>query len=46
VRLHALTWGAAGTAEPDRAKPAGISIEKLKDAVAFLYRDGNMQQVW
>ena len=45
VRLHALAFGNAATAEADAPKPAGLSEVKLKDAIEFIYSPDNMQQV-
>ena len=45
VRLHACTFGAAATAEEDVHAPQRLDQRRLKEAVVYLYRADNMQQV-
>ena len=45
VRLHACAFGAAATAEDDHHKPQRLDQRRLKEAVEFLFRSDNMQQV-
>ena len=45
VRLHTRSYGASATAEPDDKRPQGLSTDRLKEVVQYLYREDNMQQV-
>ena len=45
VRLHALTFGCAATADADVKKPQRMSPSRMKDAIGFIFRSENMQQV-
>ena len=45
VRLHACAFGAAATAEEDVRVPQRLDQRRLKEAVQYLFRSDNMQQV-